>query len=220
MIAGFALQDRPRRVIGIDGSAKPAETRAQVARIARHTAGLIGVERDLREDEIILDDRYHAGTYGIPDAATLDAIRLAGRLEGMITDPVYEGKSMAGLIDLVARREIRPPRTSSTRTSAGNPRSTATRRCSREVAAAEGAVGGARAVAGRGRRTRRGRCAADPARDARPARAGRGRAWRRGDAAALSPTWARSTVTCRTSRRAGSAPARLPRRRSPRGARA
>jgi len=54
----------------------------------------------------VLDDRYHAGTYGIPDTATLDAMRLAARLEGMITDPVYEGKSMAGLIDLVGRREI------------------------------------------------------------------------------------------------------------------
>jgi len=54
----------------------------------------------------VLDDRYHAGIYGIPDDTTLDAIRLAGRLEGMITDPVYEGKSMAGMIDLVARGEI------------------------------------------------------------------------------------------------------------------
>ena len=35
-------------------------------------------------------------------------MRLAARLEGMITDPVYEGKSMAGLIDLVSRGEIRP----------------------------------------------------------------------------------------------------------------
>jgi 1-aminocyclopropane-1-carboxylate deaminase len=41
-----------------------------------------------REDEIILDERYHAGTYGIPDTTTLDAMRLAARLEGMITDPV------------------------------------------------------------------------------------------------------------------------------------
>ena len=106
MIAGFAGQDRPRRVIGIDGSAKPAETHAQVARIARATAALIGLGRELRDDEIVLDDRYHAGTYGIPDATTLDAIRLAGRLEGMITDPVYEGKSMAGMVDLVARGEI------------------------------------------------------------------------------------------------------------------
>jgi 1-aminocyclopropane-1-carboxylate deaminase len=106
MIAGFARQERRRRVLGIDGSATPAETREQVARIARRTAAMIDVGRDLREDEIVLDDRYHAGTYGIPDEQTLEAIRLAGRLEGMITDPVYEGKSMAGLIDLVSRGEI------------------------------------------------------------------------------------------------------------------
>jgi 1-aminocyclopropane-1-carboxylate deaminase len=106
MVAGFADRAQARRVIGIDASAKPAETRAQVARIARFTAEAVGVGRDLGEDEIILDDRYHAGTYGIPDATTLDAMRLAARLEGMITDPVYEGKSMAGLIDLVARGEI------------------------------------------------------------------------------------------------------------------
>jgi 1-aminocyclopropane-1-carboxylate deaminase len=106
MIAGFAAQERERRVIGIDGSATPGPTRDQVARIARATAELIELGRDLREDEIVLDDRYHAGTYGIPDEQTLEAIRLAGRLEGMITDPVYEGKSMAGLIDLVSRGEI------------------------------------------------------------------------------------------------------------------
>ena len=63
------------------------------------------------EDEIELDERYHAGTYGIPDDATLDAMRLAARTEGMITDPVYEGKSMAGLIDLVAAGEIEPDST-------------------------------------------------------------------------------------------------------------
>ena len=61
---------------------------------------------DLHDDEIVLDDRYHAGTYGIPDEQTLEAIRLAGRTEAMITDPVYEGKSMAGMIDLVATGEI------------------------------------------------------------------------------------------------------------------
>jgi 1-aminocyclopropane-1-carboxylate deaminase len=106
MIAGFAAQETERRVIGIDGSARPAETREQVARIARRTAELIELGRDLGEDEIVLDDRYHAGTYGIPDEQTLEAIRTAGRLEGMITDPVYEGKSMAGMIDLVTRGEI------------------------------------------------------------------------------------------------------------------
>ena len=106
MIAGFAGQDTERRVIGIDGSARPAETREQVARIARRTAELIELGRELREDEILLDDRYHAGIYGIPDESTLAAMRTAARLEGMITDPVYEGKSMAGLIDLISRGEI------------------------------------------------------------------------------------------------------------------
>jgi 1-aminocyclopropane-1-carboxylate deaminase len=106
MIAGFAIHDLPREVIGIDGSAKPTETRAQVARIARHTAKLIGVERDILDREIVLDDRYHAGTYGIPDDRTLEAMRLGASLEAMITDPVYEGKSLAGLIDMVRSQEI------------------------------------------------------------------------------------------------------------------
>jgi len=106
MIAGFADRARDRRVIGIDGSAKPAETWAQVARIARFTAKAIGIERDLHDEEIILDDRYHGGTYGIPDESTLSAMRLAARFDAVITDPVYEGKSMAGLIDLVSRGEI------------------------------------------------------------------------------------------------------------------
>jgi 1-aminocyclopropane-1-carboxylate deaminase len=106
MIAGFAGQADERRVIGIDASARPAETHAQVARIARRTAELIELGRELRDGEILLDDRWHAGTYGIPDERTIEAIRAAGRLEGMITDPVYEGKSMAAMIDLVASGEI------------------------------------------------------------------------------------------------------------------
>jgi 1-aminocyclopropane-1-carboxylate deaminase len=108
MIAGFAAQERPRRIIGIDASAKPVETLDQVTRIARQTAALIDIGRDLRDDEIILDARYHAGTYGIADEQTIDAIKLGARLEGMITDPVYEGKSLAGMIDMIATKDIGP----------------------------------------------------------------------------------------------------------------
>ncbi|MER5788773.1 1-aminocyclopropane-1-carboxylate deaminase [Streptomyces sp. NPDC001980] len=107
MVAGFAALEeaggRERRVIGIDASAKPAETREQVARIARRTGELIGVKGELTVE---LDDRYHAGIYGVPDDTTLAAMRLAARTEGMVTDPVYEGKSMAGMVDLVERGEI------------------------------------------------------------------------------------------------------------------
>jgi 1-aminocyclopropane-1-carboxylate deaminase len=93
-------------VLGIDASAAPARTREQIARIAHNTGQLIGVRDVLTEADIELDDRYHAGTYGIPDETTLEAMRLVARTEGMVTDPVYEGKSMAGMIDLVRRGEI------------------------------------------------------------------------------------------------------------------
>jgi 1-aminocyclopropane-1-carboxylate deaminase len=108
MIAGFAGQERPRTVLGIDGSATVEQTRDQVARIARRTAEAIGLGRDLADDEIVLLDEWHAGTYGIPDEKTIEAIRLCARLEGMLTDPVYEGKSMAALIDLVRGGRIEP----------------------------------------------------------------------------------------------------------------
>ncbi|WP_410644409.1 1-aminocyclopropane-1-carboxylate deaminase [Amycolatopsis sp. lyj-346] len=102
MVAGTAL-GKNRRILGIDASAKPAETREQITRIARNTAELIGAGQIA---EVELDDRYHAGIYGIPDESTVAAIETCARLEGMITDPVYEGKSMAGLIDLVKNGEI------------------------------------------------------------------------------------------------------------------
>jgi len=117
MIAGFASlgditgQGRPRRVIGIDASAKLEETRAQVEKIARNTAELIGLGRELRDDEITVLPGWAGNYYGIPVQSTLDAIRLSGRLEGMIIDPVYEGKSMAGLIDLVRTGQIGPDST-------------------------------------------------------------------------------------------------------------
>jgi 1-aminocyclopropane-1-carboxylate deaminase len=108
MIAGFAAQERPRTLLGIDGSATVQQTWDQIARIARRTAEAIELGRELADEEIVLLDEWHAGTYGIPDVTTLDAIRLCARLEGMLTDPVYEGKSMAALIDLVRDGRIEP----------------------------------------------------------------------------------------------------------------
>ena len=106
MIAGFAGQGRPRRVIGIDASARIDETRQQVERIARNTASLLRLGRELRDDEITVLSGWAGDAYGIPVASTIDAIRLTGSLEGVILDPVYEGKSMAGLLDLVRDGEI------------------------------------------------------------------------------------------------------------------
>ena len=106
MVVGFAADGRADRVIGIDGSAKPAQTRAQILRIARRTADLVGLGREIGEADVVLDERFGGPEYGLPNPGTLDAIRTGARLEAMLTDPVYEGKSLHGLIELVRGGEI------------------------------------------------------------------------------------------------------------------
>jgi 1-aminocyclopropane-1-carboxylate deaminase len=110
MVAGFAALENltgvRRRVLGIDASATLEQTRAQVERIARRTADLIELGRELRDDEIQLLDGWAGDLYGIPVDSTMEAMSLGARLEAMITDPVYEGKSLAGLIELVSTQRI------------------------------------------------------------------------------------------------------------------
>jgi len=103
MTVGFAEDGRARRVIGIDASATPKQTKAQVLEIACNTAKLIELGQEIAEAEIVLLEDYAYPCYGVPSEETKNAIRLCARLEGMITDPVYEGKSMQALIDLVAK---------------------------------------------------------------------------------------------------------------------
>ncbi|KAJ3981946.1 tryptophan synthase beta subunit-like PLP-dependent enzyme [Lentinula detonsa] len=134
MVAGFKLLEKTfpedgerlnrRKVIGIDASAKPS------SEIAKVTAEKVGLgENEIREEDIVLDERYHAGAYGIPDKQTIEAIRLyrkpysvwwtflflprwlfsyGARMDAFITDPVYEGKSLAGMIDMIRKGEICP----------------------------------------------------------------------------------------------------------------
>ncbi len=101
MIVGFAADGRARQVIGIDASAEPDKTRAHVLRIAQQTADLVGLQHTVTADDVVLNTDYAYPAYGVPSDETNDAIRLAARTEGMMTDPVYEGKSMQGMIDLV-----------------------------------------------------------------------------------------------------------------------
>jgi 1-aminocyclopropane-1-carboxylate deaminase len=103
MVAGFAAEGRAERVIGIDITARPADTRAMVRKIAERTAGMIGVGRALTDADVVLNEDYAYPAYGRPAPETLAAIRLCARAEGMLTDPVYEGKSMQALIDLVGK---------------------------------------------------------------------------------------------------------------------
>jgi len=106
MVVGFAADGRADRVIGIDASAKPAQTKAQILRIAQNTAKLVELDRAITEADVVLDTRYGGPEYGLPNPGTLEAIRLCARQEGMLTDPVYEGKSMHGMIDKVRLGEF------------------------------------------------------------------------------------------------------------------
>ena len=103
MLVGFAKDGRARNVIGIDASCTPEQTRAQVLDIAQNTAELVELGREIAADDVVLNEDYAYPVYGVPSAETNDAIRLCARLEGMMTDPVYEGKSMQGMIDLVRK---------------------------------------------------------------------------------------------------------------------
>ena len=103
MIVGFKPDGRAPRVIGIDGSGTVEQTRAQVTKIARDTAELIGLSEQITDEDVHINPDYAYPAYGVPSRETSEAIRFAARSEAMITDPVYEGKSMQGMIDLVRR---------------------------------------------------------------------------------------------------------------------
>lgn len=103
MAVGFAADGRADKVVGIDASATPDQTRAQVLAIAQKTADLVELEGGISDRDITLIEDYAYPLYGVPSEETNEAIRLCGRLEGMMTDPVYEGKSMQGMIDLVRK---------------------------------------------------------------------------------------------------------------------
>lgn len=103
MIVGFADQNRAERIIGIDASGTLERTRAQVRSIVDSTARLVGLNRAVRDDEIVIKPDYAYPAYGVPSNETNEAIRLAARTEALITDPVYEGKSMQGLVDLTRK---------------------------------------------------------------------------------------------------------------------
>ena len=111
-LAGVLLGTRlflPRtRVYGISVSPPAPAGRRKCARIAAEAAALLGVDWQPAPEEIpILDDWLGAG-YGIPTPEGMDALRLAARTEGLLLDPVYTAKALAGAIGLAARSELRP----------------------------------------------------------------------------------------------------------------
>jgi len=105
LVAGTTLAMPDTAIVGIDIDAEPARVRADVISFAREASDLLDVAFDEARVEVVAG---HAGpAYGVPHQATLEAIRLAGRLEALVLDPVYSGKGLAGLIALIRERRWR-----------------------------------------------------------------------------------------------------------------
>lgn len=99
IFVGMAQYGRENDVIAIDASGAPEKTFEQTLRIINNTSELIGLNKKF--DTFNFDVRFGGPCYGIPNEGTIEAIKLLGSTEGTLTDPVYEGKSMQGLINLV-----------------------------------------------------------------------------------------------------------------------
>jgi L-cysteate sulfo-lyase len=101
LIAGTKLLGNRARVIGISDGEPKAALVGMVLRVAREVADVLGAHLAFSAGEIVVHDEYAPEGYGMPSAAMVDAVRLVARTEGILLDPVYSGKAMAGLIDLV-----------------------------------------------------------------------------------------------------------------------
>lgn len=108
---GAQLFGASYRPIGIAVSDGEPEKRDHAVRIAREAAELLGVVANIDPEQLITDQGYYGEGYAIPTAAGIEAIRIVARSEGVLLDPVYTGKAMAGLIDHIRKELIDPGET-------------------------------------------------------------------------------------------------------------
>ncbi len=103
LMAGFRLMGSSTRVIGIDVGALWKDFRSSIAAVATNTARLIDPNVSFTPDDVLLYTDYVGEGYAIPSEGCVEAIKLLARHEGLFVDPVYTGKAMAGLIDLIRK---------------------------------------------------------------------------------------------------------------------
>jgi L-cysteate sulfo-lyase len=87
------------RIVGIDIDAEPERVRRDVLACTEGAAQLL--DQPFVPDDVEVVAGHAGPAYGVPHEATVDAIRLAARLEALVLDPVYSGKGLAGLIALI-----------------------------------------------------------------------------------------------------------------------
>jgi D-cysteine desulfhydrase family pyridoxal phosphate-dependent enzyme len=108
--AGLALGAKyyklPFRVIGCSVSFAKEGCQNFCAELYNNTARMLGLDLTISPDEVVVFDDYIGDGYGIPSKACKDAIKLVAKTEGIFLDPVYTGKAMAGLIDLIHKNKF------------------------------------------------------------------------------------------------------------------
>jgi D-cysteine desulfhydrase len=88
-------------VSGVNVSRPKDVQEAIVYNLAKETAELVGVRGEIGAEEITCFDQYVGPGYSLPTDSMIEAVKLLAQTESILLDPVYSGKAMAGLIDLV-----------------------------------------------------------------------------------------------------------------------
>lgn len=107
LLAGLIGADARLGVIGVNVRRPRAEQEGNVHALATRTAELLGSRAPVPREAVVALDEWVGPGYSLPTDAMVEAVRLLARLEGVLLDPVYTGKAMAGLIDLIGRGEFR-----------------------------------------------------------------------------------------------------------------
>ncbi|MBB5747235.1 D-cysteine desulfhydrase [Brevundimonas variabilis] len=106
LVAGLAVMGADIPVLGIGVRAPKEKQEANVLKLARETAALLGHPDRIRDDMVVADCDYVGEGYGLIDGAVIEALKLAARTDGIVLDPVYTGKAMKGLIALAQKGQF------------------------------------------------------------------------------------------------------------------
>jgi D-cysteine desulfhydrase len=101
LITGFFGTNSNLPVIGINVSRPKARQEELVYDLVKQTAARVGIGSEIPRDTVLCFDGYVGPGYSLPTDQMAEAVRMLARLEGILMDPVYTGKAMAGMIDLV-----------------------------------------------------------------------------------------------------------------------
>ena len=103
LVTGFCGNNSNLPVIGINVSRPKSDQEELVYDLVQRTAEHIGINSDIAREAVVCFDEYVGPGYSLPTPEMAEAVRMLARLEGVLIDPVYTGKAMAGLIDLVRK---------------------------------------------------------------------------------------------------------------------